>query len=70
MKMETRDSAGHGSGFKAFPLPPRAGLRDVLCPPNTKVGTAPCPAAPKRGSLYVFGGILRSVLGSAVWNRR
>uniref|UniRef100_A0A8C3LM11 Uncharacterized protein n=1 Tax=Chrysolophus pictus TaxID=9089 RepID=A0A8C3LM11_CHRPC len=36
MRMETRDSAGHGSGFKAFPLPPRAGLRDVLCPPDTK----------------------------------
>lgn len=47
--METRDSAGRGSGFKAFPLPPRAGLRDALCPPDTKVGSAPCPATPKRG---------------------
>lgn len=69
MRMETRDSAGRGSGFKAFPLPPRAGLRDALCPPDTKVGSAPCPAAPKReggGAFYVSGGVLGSVLGSAV----
>lgn len=39
MRMEARDTAraNHGSVFKAFPLPSRAGLRDPLSQPDSKV---------------------------------
>ncbi|CAM9940771.1 unnamed protein product, partial [Bubo scandiacus] len=38
MRMEARDAAraNHGSVFKAFPLPSRAGLRDPLSQPDSK----------------------------------
>ncbi|KAM6389825.1 LOW QUALITY PROTEIN: sentrin-specific protease 1 [Rhynochetos jubatus] len=39
MRMEARDEArgSPGSAFKAFPQPSRAGLRDPLCQPDSKV---------------------------------
>ncbi|NXI97695.1 SENP1 protease, partial [Psophia crepitans] len=51
MRMEARDAAGPNRGptFKAFPLPPRTGLRDPLCQPDSeffpnKIGGFACPA--------------------------
>ncbi|XP_055649245.1 sentrin-specific protease 1, partial [Falco peregrinus] len=51
MRMEARDAArgSHGSAFKAFALPPRAGLREPLSQPDSKfltnkIGGFTCPA--------------------------
>lgn len=46
--MEARDAAhpNHGSLFKAFPPQPRAGLRDALGQPDTKVCHPPRPRSP------------------------
>lgn len=53
MRMEARDAAraNHGSVFKAFPLSSRAGLRDPLSQPDSKVRRPadPCLRSPGPG---------------------